>query len=338
MEEINMTTRVKKSTWDTLDNVNYSSVADKGAKGDGATDDTAAFTAAFADSTTVYVPPGTYIVSGVSIPTNGTLFGAGVASILKLKAATANAVVSVGTSGTLRDLQIDGNKSNQVATTAHGVLCANASNSVIHNIKVVNTKGDGINITGAGTLRLGVHNCELTGYAKNGVLVEAGTSIIISECNVHDSDAVASPGDGISISSNGNTIANVELTSNIVTSNIAAGYKLAGNGSKNVIDISIVNCHARLNTTHGFYVLTAERVLISNCVAKANTSDGFRLEGDVQHSRLSTCSAVNNVVFGIREVTAGSSPNFNGFIYSVTQGNGNNTVTKVGANSTVVSI
>lgn len=52
------------------------SVKDFGAKGDGTTDDTAAFTAALAASTSVYAPVGTYkITAALEIPVNTKLYG-----------------------------------------------------------------------------------------------------------------------------------------------------------------------------------------------------------------------------------------------------------------------
>ena len=78
--------------------------------------------------------------------------------------------------------------------------------------------------------------------------------------------------------------------------------------------------------------------MVTNCIAKSNTIDGFRLEGDVQNSRLTTCLANGHTQSGFREVTSGSTPNFNGFVYEVSTNNGTNTVTKVGANSLIVSV
>ena len=61
------------------------SVKDFGAKGDGVTDDTAAFTAAFASSKSIYVPTGNYkITSSITIPYQGNMFGDGsMLSVLK---------------------------------------------------------------------------------------------------------------------------------------------------------------------------------------------------------------------------------------------------------------
>jgi parallel beta-helix repeat protein len=59
------------------------SVLDYGAAGDGVTDDEAAFLAALAVGKPVYVPPGTYLMDNLVIPSNSKLFGHGQESIIK---------------------------------------------------------------------------------------------------------------------------------------------------------------------------------------------------------------------------------------------------------------
>lgn len=66
----------------------FVSVKDFGAVGDGVTDDTAAFAAAFAASKRVYVPEGTYVAS-VDLPNGGKLYGAG----NHVRAANSNTVI-----------------------------------------------------------------------------------------------------------------------------------------------------------------------------------------------------------------------------------------------------
>ena len=332
-----MVTRVKLSSWNSGDNLKYVSVIDYGAKGDGSADDTAAFVAALAVGSPVFVPAGTYIVSGISVPANVSMAGSGRASVIKLKSTSTLPVLSIGAGTDIKDLKIDGNKAAQTVT-CHGILATDAIQSSIENVTITNTKGDGINVTGTNTNYLQVTNCLITGFTKNGILVEAGKLVSIDTCYAGNSDAVASPGDGFSIASNGSTLNNISLVGCVSTGNVGRGYSIVGNTSKNVTDTSISDCHAFQNTSHGFHLLTTERDQLTTCTAKTNGGDGFRVEGDVQHCRLSLCNAHNNTGYGIREVTAGSTPNFNGFIYSITRNNGNDTVTKVGANSTVVSI
>lgn len=333
-----MITRVKQSSWDAVDNLGYVSILDTGAVGDGVTDCTTALTTALATGKPVYIPPGIFVTGSVSVPTNGTLFGHGAASVLKMKITNDAPLLSVGSGATLESFAIDGNKTNQVASDCHGILVTSAISTSLAKLTITNTKGDGINVTGTGTNFVQIQECKVTGFTRAGILVEAGKTVSIDTCYCAYSDAVASPGDGFSISSNGSTLNTVSLTGCLATNNNGRGFVLAGNTSKNVTDCSMSDCHAVSNVSHGFHMLTTERDQITTCTAKSNGGDGFRLEGDVQHSRLAINNAHNNGSFGIREVVAGSTPNYNGFIYSITRNNGNDTVTKVGANSTVVSI
>lgn len=333
-----MTTKVKKSSWDTKDNMGYVSLFDTGAKGDGTTDDTAAFNAALATGKPVYIPPATFVIGSVTIPDNTVVFGHGSGSILRMKVVNNAPLLSVGSGVELENFAIDGNKTNQVSTDCHGVLVTSAAKTTIAKLTIYNTKGDGINVTGTGNNFVQIQECAITGTTKNGITVEAGKVVSIDTCYCAYSDAVASPGDGFSISSNGSTLNTVSLTGCIATNNSGRGFVIAGNTSKNVTDCSMSDCHALSNVSHGFHMLTTERDQLTTCTAKSNGGDGFRLEGDVQHSRLAINNAHNNGSYGIREVVAGSTPNYNGFIYSITRNNGNDTVTKVGANSTVVSI
>ena len=104
-------------------------VLDYGAKGDGTTDDTAAFTAALATGKSVYVPQGTYKVAPVSTPvsppetnrtsawilTSGqTIYGDGVTSVLLWGSTTVQCFfkATTATNIALRDLKFDGGYSS----------------------------------------------------------------------------------------------------------------------------------------------------------------------------------------------------------------------------------
>lgn len=109
------------------------SVKDFGAVGDGVTDDTAAFAAAFAASKSVYVPEGTYLAS-VDLPRAGSLVGAGNGIF-----ASRSATILVAPAGAGYAVQID-------ATSQTKQMCK------VENISIVNAINDptnvGINIKG----------------------------------------------------------------------------------------------------------------------------------------------------------------------------------------------
>lgn len=80
-----------------------------GAKGDGTTDDSAAFAAALAAATDVLVPSGTFMVTALAVPAGRSLQGEGLGSVIKKKAN--GAVISLGKDARLHNLYIDGNGS-----------------------------------------------------------------------------------------------------------------------------------------------------------------------------------------------------------------------------------
>jgi hypothetical protein len=100
------------------------SVKAYGAVGDGINDDTAAFQAALAASTAVYVPPGTYkITSTLAVPNNTSLVGAG-RGTSKLLHAFNGDMMTLGNYANLADLWLDG----QGATyTGQGVVINNGT-------------------------------------------------------------------------------------------------------------------------------------------------------------------------------------------------------------------
>jgi len=85
------------------------SVKDFGAYGNGLNDDTLAIQKALAAHDTVYVPPGTYLISGtITLGERQKLFGAGQVSTLACQDNSFNAIEMVADFATLSDLRITG--------------------------------------------------------------------------------------------------------------------------------------------------------------------------------------------------------------------------------------
>ena len=84
------------------------SVKDFGAKGDGLTDDTLAIQQALTASNSIYLPEGTYLISGViTIAASQTLRGAGQTSVLLCQDKTFNAIEVVEDHATLTNFRIE---------------------------------------------------------------------------------------------------------------------------------------------------------------------------------------------------------------------------------------
>jgi hypothetical protein len=135
-----------------------------GAVCDGVTDDTAAFRSALAAARNVLIPPLTCVVSGVTVPSGGTLRGSGKsATTLLQKAASTGPVISVNSSSQsveLSDFTINGNAAKQTAINPGlaSVSSGQPPNGTIYpgahftlrNIFVANTTGDCFNLNVGG--------------------------------------------------------------------------------------------------------------------------------------------------------------------------------------------
>lgn len=327
-----MITRVKGSTFRTVDNFAFVSLADLAPQN---TDVTTLITAQFALGNPIFVPVGTWNISGISVPDNGIIFGLGEKSILK-QIVTANTVaVTVGSNCLVQNFLVDGNKANQVGTGFHGFLFANSVDSQGIQLYAKNCKGSGFKISGAAVSEVQLIECASVGHTESGFLVDSGSNIALIAPRATLSDAVAT-GDGIAIASNGTVITNVTIADPISRNQAGRGISILGNGSKNVTSVSVSNPQVSNNTGNGIHLINVDGASVLGGMSNNNGIDGLRIEGDVQNCRFAQFNCRNNVAFGAREVVSGSTPNFNGLIYGITSGNGNNTITKVGASSYVV--
>lgn len=85
------------------------SVKDFGAKGDGLTDDTVSIQQALAAHDSIYIPAGTYFITGtITLGEKQSLIGAGQSSVLQCQDNSFNAVEIVADYATIADLRIEG--------------------------------------------------------------------------------------------------------------------------------------------------------------------------------------------------------------------------------------
>jgi hypothetical protein len=84
---------VGTATYTTSPSTPVANVKAYGAKGDGSTDDTTAVNSALAACSRVYFPPGTYLVSNLTVNNNNVLSGDGPASIIEMKSGATGYVI-----------------------------------------------------------------------------------------------------------------------------------------------------------------------------------------------------------------------------------------------------
>src|SRR5262249_43915243 len=123
--------------------------------------------AATAAKATVQIPAGTYLAT-IAVTTGGILIqGAGKdATIIKApKATAATRVVAIANSNgtTIKDLTIDGNKSERLdkSPIAYALLLYQSSDCVVENVRVTNAEQIGIGLSASKKTRLS--RCDIDG-------------------------------------------------------------------------------------------------------------------------------------------------------------------------------
>jgi len=169
------------------------SVLDYGAVGDGSTDDTAAFTAALAAEDVLYVPKLTFIVSGLVIPSNKTLFGPG--TLKNPNAATVDIVRLDGVHHvTLRDLTFDGNRANQTLVYLDNIACNTSYAISILNCKTTGAARFGLRIANSADAANDTHTfimgtefwgCGTYPYEGGGAFWNTAENIDFLGCSFH---------------------------------------------------------------------------------------------------------------------------------------------------------
>lgn len=293
-----------------------------GAVGDGATDDTASIqsaidTANAAGGGTVFLAPGTYVVSrttgqsyALSVKSNVELRGAGpTATTISLASSTTNQtrIVFVGSaSGVgLRDFGVDGNASNQPTprTQQHAVLLDGSSHVLLDNLYLRNTGGDGTLIMGS-TASAGpatVSRCRYAATERNGLTLYNGHRDTRIVANYFHSD-ISAHGIDSEPDESGFVPGNVVVMGNVLATPTNPGseslqiggssastptekWMVVGNTFGGTIrmerakDVQIVGNRISGSTQAGIYCTThAENVVVSGNNVTVNGIPGIRFQ------------------------------------------------------------
>ena len=187
----------------------WTNVRDWGAKGDGATDDTAAFNAALASiagaggNGKLIIPAGNYRITGPLSYASGYLHveGAGPGSVLSLNNPTSDLFTFAGTNITLSDFRV----LTPYATSTHGGLFNFTSANFIRLDRITTNGGFGVvqflGSPGNLSYRTSITNCHFDNVMGNGVFYDAyfGGFGMISDTEIQCTSTLNTGGNGIII-------------------------------------------------------------------------------------------------------------------------------------------
>lgn len=270
---------------------NATSIKYYGAKGDGKTDDTAAFTNAFESGKLVFfIPNGTYMISSVTLPDGCTLIGESKSAIIKQRSDYTFNLIVGGNNNVLYNLTLDNNGSGKSGTFA-GIRFMRKSYSSIINCLFVN--GIQWNAYSNGSSHLLFENCEFSNCKNGASITLAGDNegyCTIRKCYSHnnalDGFVIGQPyttiEDCVSISNGSsetgacgifcNDNASYSMIfNNRCMNNYGIGIEVAGASNF----LRIVNNHVINNGYDGIEARQCNHIFILNNYLFGNTSKKF---------------------------------------------------------------
>ena len=234
-------------------------VRDYGAKGDNATDNTAAIVAALAAAGTrpVYFPSGKYIHTGFAIGPNSHLVGDGpLVSILRNVTAGADSITITGGHGSISNLGVWGDGTAQWgadATTGHGIVFAGTGTAAVWDLNRVHVSyhgGDGIrggyvahnndlHFTSVDVRRNKLHGINLVAYK--------GANSQINGVSMNGGDVGENGKSGLELWGNSISVLNTSIQANYEYGVELNGGVLDGTNSYSAQRVAIEQCHFEVN-------------------------------------------------------------------------------------------
>ena len=200
-----------------------------GATGDDQTDDTAAFAAALSGGGNIYVPAGTYHVTGLQIPSDTTFFGDGPASSF-LKVTDTGGRIEVNSDCAVKDLHFTGVPHYEPGGGGNGLIYVSALNVAFDNITVEDYKHSGVQVHGGHHVDIRNSHFEKLAW---GIYIES-----VKNMNVIDNRLIDIGQHGIQFWGNYNfqemLCEDLVFKGNHIT-NVPGGAYLWGTGAKRVL-------------------------------------------------------------------------------------------------------
>lgn len=257
------------------------SVKQFGAKGDGATDDTTSFNLAFAGmgSGTLYVPPGTFIVSSnITIGANQFLQGAGQsATIISATSLVGNTILMPNPNSGISNLTVTGLVTR---TLGRHIFVTAGSGPVYVNDVTITNYFVGIELNGTGHFlnNIVINNTVSSSPASYGITITGGNDQYINNVIVNNTVGLQ-PGAGLSIiSCAGSWVTNCDFI------HCQNGVLIAPSGSGSVTFMFFANVACDTSTNNGWNLVTAGTAVIRDCAfdqcwAASSTNTGFLAQG-----------------------------------------------------------
>lgn len=244
-------------------------VVDFGAVGNGVANDTAAIQLALdSGALAVYFPAGTYLIDSVSLYDNQKVYGDGANSILRATNATADILVSGGTTGIIH---IDSISNVEVCS-----LKFQGINRPQNNNPASQDGDRGVDIVSA--TGVNVHDCFVDGFWSFGIVSSGGNKIRVSN------NQVTNIGNQSCIACSNST------TDFIVSGNILQNGKLYGVEAENESEFGVISANNIDNCVAGIGIVTSKKITVTgNSIKDCNNVNtisnasgiGIYLIGDV---------------------------------------------------------
>lgn len=269
----------------------------QGLYGDGVHDDTDMLNKALKDYNSVFLPKGTYLISGtIEVPDGTSLFGDGFDTVIRLsnsyilkavpwRASYKYPYVVLGNNTILQNIMINGDETTCADQGQVGVM-ASGNNIIINGVKTnnvnyfpddwiggssgygtVNAPGYGIHIFNAQNVN--VRDCTTNGNGYEGIGIEASQNILIENCKVGDGNRT-----GIQIHRYSKHVVVDDCIVNNSNTNKHADLTMHGTDDDFIDDVKIIGCSfvnaceekASIQTVDGY----EKNIIIEDCNFASN--------------------------------------------------------------------
>ena len=279
---------------------------------DGVTDDTAHLTSLLSAANTaglpLQLPPGTGIVTTLTVPTGSRIVGAGSGATMIKQSATATGVDAValdvsGTTGVrISGITVDGNLSafGSIATQQKHALLADAVTDLsLTDVVLQNAKGDGLYVGSADgvthSANVRAYGVTCTGNYRNGMSIIDLDGGVFTACRFVNTAGTA-PQAGVDVEPNGATylIRNVKFVACDVSGNTGPGVSIVLQAAPTAVQagIDLVGCDIMSNTADGLLLVNASAVRVSGGSSASNGGSGVNIDSSTGPSNDVTLQSV----------------------------------------------